>query len=1170
MLNNLKKFLQEKKKLVQFFSIITWFTIIFSIFFVNQTSFFKADLLNVFDNQIINWEGYDIFMWSYTGVTLQWWSVRFFAWKDLKNIQMINFDLSYDSNEVMIKQDLEWLFWYFDFQDILVNQDAWKAKITLMSSKPVNIAKNTAFLKIETFLKKLNADSKTEIKIENIQFVDDSMKFFAWMWKKWFIKIWDTDIENWTWAKLFSLSKNFCEIWKNSWENLCEIKFFWNNIENFSWSVAWQKFSLDWENKINFDFAWKNIQEWIYDAFVSSWNTILKLENAIYLAESDEDLWWNLNSLITVISDKSYTIPAKVLNNNSMTVDLWAKVDSPDWVNLINKVTANLSVLWWSPVAQMKKKEIVDNKVWFVLEWVKVSQTTAIWNQDIEITAEDTEWNTSTWKIVVNVTNDLMVSATPELSWENITYNKTTKQIDVFVKVSDADWITDISSVNVDLTSLGLWYKELYALSRITDNSNVSPDNQNFWVIENWELYSKNDKENWWNSIFDWRVEKKSEIFRLQSPLELPSDVKIWDYNIVFTAFDKSWEEATLVYNYSHKSWSAPQFVRKVDNVDDDYDMNYVRLNRYKIPNDNDTTFDLSTIVKDEDWANDIVEVRADLTWIWWDVVQLEKQWDDIDSSNVKSAIYNLKWVKIPATVRTWWHEFQLVAYDKQWNETAVTVEIQVLDPSSWAFANSKDTIKINSEKAYNEPNLAINDNKTTFTMNVFVENQWHEIEDVILNFWNLARYIWWEENSSSENCKNQNERIVCMKHSVKEWSKWQWFRLDNIVIPENTKPSVERYRVKTIAIQKWWRSVEWYSYITVSDWTLPEEWLWSPKLQMAISLSPNKVQLVFTNPLNKENISKTKFKIANTDDDTDQISIKDLKINTDATIITLETWNQEPWKKYTVIADTEKLWLKEDSYTDNHKIFYWFDKEEIAPHLINTEVLSDTKIALTFDQWLMPTSLEQKWKNFIIFEKRNPEKTLKVLTKEFSWDDNKTIYISTEKQKMNKNYVIIIKNIQSAAWVRFWDLKNDLKYSKWQYFWITKEFVWYNDVEEMHATAKTKSLFELSNSVQDKCVDFRDFTMFSRDYKAWVPSSEFFDYNFDNKIDFMDFTIFSKQYWKCEEVEKIKDKNFKIWNWTWGDVLNSWTWNDLENNGDENLEDNDQNLEQDLLDLYK
>ena len=1162
MLKNLKKILQEKKKVVQFFSILTWFTIIFSLFFTNHSSFFKADLLNVFENQIVNWEGYDIFMWNYTDVDVQWWSVRLFAWKDLKNIHMINFDLSYNSSEIFIKQDLEWLFNYFDFQDILVDQDLWKAKITLMSSESVNIPKNTAFLKIETFLKKLSANSKVSIRIENIQFVDDSMKFFAWMWKKWEINIWNNNILNWTWSNFLSISKNFCEIWKNSWENLCEIKFFWNNIKNFSWSIAWEKISLDWENKITFDFFGKN--EWIYDVFVSSWSEILKLEKAVYLANSDEVLWWKLNSEITILSDRSYTVPAKVLNNNSMEVDLWVQIDSPNWINLINKVTANLSWLWWSPVAQMKKSETVDNKSWFLLKWVKVSQTTAIWNQSVEITAEDTEWNVSTWSIVVNVTNDLMVSAVPELSWESITYNKTTKQIDVFVKVSDADWITDISSVNVDLTSLQLWYKKLYALSWITENSSVSSDNQNFWVIEDWKIYSSDDEwENWNNNIFSWRVEKKSEIFRLQSALDLPSDVKFWNYNIVFTAFDKSWEEASLVYNYSHNAWSAPEFVRKVDNVDDDYDMNYVRLNRYKIPNDYLTTFDISTIVKDEDWANDIVEVRADLTWIWWDVVQLEKQWDDIDSSNVKSAIYNLKWIRIPTSTRIWWHEFQLVAYDKQWNETAVTVEIQVLDPSSWAFANSKDTIKINSEKAYNEPNLAINDWKTTFTMNVFVENQWHEIEDVILNFWNLAKYIWWEENSSTENCKNQNERIVCMAHSVKEWSKWQWFRLDNIVIPENTKPSVERYRIKTIAIQEWWRSVEWYSYITVSDWTLPEEWLWSPKLQMAISLSQTEVQMVFTNPLNREKINKNYFKITNTDDDTDQISIKDLKINTDATIITLETWYQEPWKKYTVIANTEKLWLKEDSYTDNHKVFYWFDKENIAPHLTKIETLSNTKIALTFDQWLMPTSLEQKWKNFIIFEKRNPEKTLQVLTKEFSWDDNKTIYISTEKQKMNKEYVIIIKNIQSATWVRFWDLKDDLKYSKWKYFWITKEFVWYNNVEEMHASAKTKSLFELSNSVQDRCIDFRDFTMFSRDYKNWVPSTEFFDYNFDNRLDFTDFTMFSKQYWKCEEIEEIKEKKLdieKVQMWTWIDLLENNKVLDLDNKNS-SIDDTDNDL---------
>lgn len=1138
MLNNLKKFLQEKKKIVQFFSIITWFTIIFSVFFANHSSFFKADLLNVFQTENMEWwTWYDIFMWSYEDVSSQWWSIRFFAWKDLEDIQMINFELSYDSSDIFIKQDLESLtfdnFYWFDFQDILVDQENWKAKITLMSAEPVDILNWTAFLKIETYLNKIISNAKMSIKIENIQFVDSSMKFFSWIWKKWEIKVvnwWINDLNE---KKFFSISKNYCEIW-----NSCNLKFFWKNIEiSDNVKIAWIEKSFS-EEGVDFDFTWKS--EWIYDVFVArnafvndtSW---LKLENAIYLWES-ESIWWNLNSQITVLSSESYSSPAKVLNNNSMTVDLWAQVDSPNWVKLINRVTANLSVLWWSPVAQMTKSTVVDNKVWFSLEWVKVSQTTAIWNHSIVVTAEDSEWNTSIWEIIVNVTNDLIVSSAPVVTWPSLTYDKTTWQIEVFIKVSDDDGISDISSVNVDLTSLWLWYRELYSLSSIEENSSIS-----LTSVSNSTSNNSSNTDN----IFSWRVETKSSIYRLQSALDLPSDVKIWNYNISFSAFDESWEEANLIYAYSHKSWSAPQFVHKIDNVDDDYNMNYVRLNRFKIPNDWMTTFDISTIVKDEDWAGDIVEVRADLTWIWWNVVQLERQWEVLDSVNIKSSIYNLSGIIIPTTTRVWWHEFQVVAYDKQWNETAVDVEIQVLDPSSWAFDNSKDTIVINEEKWYNEPTLSTNDWKTTFSMNVFIENQWHEIEDVILNFWSIAKYIWWESSSDSENCKNQTERIVCMKHSVKEWSNWQWFRLDNVVIPESVDPSTERYRIKTIAIQSWWRSVEWYSYITVSDWTLPEDSLWSPKLQMAISTSETEVQLVFSNPLNTEKVVRWNFKIANTDDDSDTIYIKSLKLNTDATVVTLETLNQESWKKYTVIANTEKLWLKEDSYTDNHKIFYWYNKENIAPQLINVEVLWETKIALTFDQWIMPTSLEDWWENFLIFEKNSPSKTLKVLSKEFSSDTNKTIYISTDEQVMNKNYVMIIKNIQSAAWVRFWDLKEDLIYSKWKYYWITKEFVWHNNVEELHASAKTKSLFELSNSVEDECIDFRDFTMFSKDYKDWVPSTEYFDYNFDNIINFLDFTIFSKQYWQCEEkkVEKVEENKF----WTWINL--NWTWVILENN---------------------
>ena len=385
------------------------------------------------------------------------------------------------------------------------------------------------------------------------------------------------------------------------------------------------------------------------------------------------------------------------------------------------------------------------------------------------------------------------------------------------------------------------------------------------------------------------------------------------------------------------------------------------------------------------------------------------------------------------------------------------------------------------------------------------------------------------------------------MEPSIKEWREWQWFRLDDVQIDEETVPSTERYRIKVVAIQEWWKAIEWWTYLTVNDWTLPTYDNGSPKLQMAISTSPNSVQLVFSNPLDIKKLKTSHFKITNAEDVKERISIRSFTMSSDQKIVILKTSNQSAKTRYTVIADSEKIWLKEDSFTDNHKDFIWFDKDSIAPNLYKIETLSPTKIALYFEQWISPTSIEKNADNFKIFSSGLDSKPLKVLQTYFADDNNKILYLSTEEQVMNQKYTVLVQNLVSASWVPIWWYKRkQSRYAKWRYFWITKEFWWHRG-ENLHEVAIKKWLthFDISNAYEDNCIDFKDFTMFTRDYKKWIPSWKYFDYNFDNKINFIDFTIFSKEYWKCLNIDSENNSDNLTWSWNniWTWSL-SWTWN--------------------------
>lgn len=1085
---------------------------------------------------------------KWSNLTFTWWFLK--DWKNINftstwilawEICRLNFDWFEWNSKNILKENIWYITWFNSTWTSITSisnifKNSFQAQFSWWNKSDIENPTNYKLLKWDNFsptlwekITSIFYDENTKIATFNVNKIFDKNQKYTlianqipWISSNNIISFLTENTWN---VELISINPNICNL--ETCNAVIKWKFLDNVLKFFIWNT---ETSIILQENSSATIEIPVLEKWKYDLIaIDKNNKKIILENVFTFTDKRVQN-------ITINSENSYASPARILNNSLMKTTLWTVISWINWVNDINRVTADLRPLWWSPVAQMKRVTVADQKIWFSLEWVIAHPTAQTSEEAIEIkiTAEDTNWLKNYWTISLYVTNNLILSSTPKIENPSIVYNKKENKISPFVKITDDDWIHDIQTVTVDLSSFWLWFQVLKSIDKLWKT-----------ISRTWEVNRST------NLLL--RNEKKTSIFRLDEALDIPNDRKAWKYNIIFSAYDKTWEEASINYEFNYTWWNAPEFTKIYDrNDDDDNDNQYVHLNRWKIPNDWFTSFNLSTTVKDKDWADDIVEVRADLTSIWWDVIILERQWASVEWTAVQSSVFTATWITIPSTVTLWWHEFTMVANDKQWNQTSVSVEIKVTETDvQWKH------IELISEKWYTQPPFA-----TPWTwsvsLNVFVKNNWKKVETVIAYLENIAKYTWswtiqsliswtWAWVKIDKFCENPSDRIICMEPSIKEWREWQWFRLDDVQIDEETVPSTERYRIKVVAIQEWWKAIEWWTYLTVNDWTLPTYDNGSPKLQMAISTSPNSVQLVFSNPLDIKKLKTSHFKITNAEDVKERISIRSFTMSSDQKIVILKTSNQSAKTRYTVIADSEKIWLKEDSFTDNHKDFIWFDKDSIAPNLYKIETLSPTKIALYFEQWISPTSIEKNADNFKIFSSGLDSKPLKVLQTYFADDNNKILYLSTEEQVMNQKYTVLVQNLVSASWVPIWWYKRkQSRYAKWRYFWITKEFWWHRG-ENLHEVAIKKWLthFDISNAYEDNCIDFKDFTMFTRDYKKWIPSWKYFDYNFDNKINFIDFTIFSKEYWKCLNIDSENNSDNLTWSWNniWTWSL-SWTWN--------------------------
>lgn len=910
---------------------------------------------------------------------------------------------------------------------------------------------------------------------------------------------------------IYSINPDFCN---STW---CSTTIIWNNFANVA-SVfigdSRAKINVVGDMSLNVTIP-EDINTWIQDLVVVTTNNRKAiLQNAFTFSSS-------LPNQIQVLSDESYAAPSKILNDNTMTTTLWAVVKWTAWVNDINRVVVDLRPIGWEASKEMSIATFSWDKIWFKLENVKVDKITKTSADPIklDIVAESTKWIKSLGTISLMITNDLISSVPPEVQDTTILYNKELKQIDVSAKVSDKDWISDIDSVMANLSSLWLWYQLLYVIDGAAQpNWQVSSAATTGFATENWI-----PGDIWANLLS--RNERQTSIFRLSSPLEVPFDKVAWKYDYKVTAYDKTWEMWEKISSFDYKGWTPPVFVSKVYSKLPDSDVTnvYAYLSRDRLPNDWVTPFELSVTLKDEDWLEDIVEVRADLTTLWRWLIWLERNplYDSKELGKIKTWLFSATWITVDRSILVWPRYFTVIATDKQWSEATIHVQLIITDNDDLL-----QRPQVLVPRGYTIPSI-ISKTSTGFDLYVFVDNKWNKIWNVMLNLGTLVRFNGSIADSSTWTCPWQTESFVCMEMWVKEWNSGTWYKLSNLTIRNEVAPSLSPYDLEVNVIEEWWRKTTWVAKILVGDWTLPIFDNWTPKLRAAVSTAVDELQLVFSSPINPARITPSKFKITETDDISKQLPIRQVKVNATSTVVTLNTWNQEKSQKYTITANFEELWLKNSYQNDNKQDFYWFDKSSTSPQLSKIEPLSSTLLSLTFTEWIRPTSLG---KNFEIFTADSKLEQLGVLNAEFGTSNN-VVLISTQTQARNQKYTLRAKGLLSPSWNPVWGLQKNVKYHKWEYFGITMAFEWYSKPIPID---QRWNAFELSNAMKDNCIDFRDFTAFTQDYKRKMPSKEFFDYDYNNKIDFYDFTMFSSVYGKCSNDTQLARPQDVVSTQTW------------------------------------
>lgn len=144
------------------------------------------------------------------------------------------------------------------------------------------------------------------------------------------------------------------------------------------------------------------------------YDLILKRPNGEQVKKENALVIDNPIQTIKVISEESYSSPARVPNDGTTPTTLWVRISDPKGVSNIDKVYLDLRPINASPATEMIGGSIVDTKRWFSLQ-ITVPNTVATSNTPLalEVTAQNKVGEKAFGTVSVTVSNNITSSVAP-------------------------------------------------------------------------------------------------------------------------------------------------------------------------------------------------------------------------------------------------------------------------------------------------------------------------------------------------------------------------------------------------------------------------------------------------------------------------------------------------------------------------------------------------------------------------------------------------------------------------------------------------------------------------------------------------------------------------------------------------------------------------------------
>ena len=638
------------------------------------------------------------------------------------------------------------------------------------------------------------------------------------------------------------------------------------------------------------------------------------------------------------------------------------------------------------------------------------------------------------------------------------------------------------------------------------------------------------------------------------SNLQLPDSVDEGVYELPLTVIDKDNEEATSVIKIT---------VQENDQSDRPHiDKDDIHGSPHKSGtyNDCEETFRLHVKATDPNGAEDLPEnaVIANLMEMGMGTVALKKDYVEGKGAWFSSEELNA------CDVTPGYRRISFTVTDSKGNfYTQKNFEFKVEDKAEKESIDNKkkNAFSINMEKSF-ITGVPVNDEKTKITFYVLIEKTYAEtvVNSVRLNLGNIAEYrpdnyttpnnvnnttnnlinydlkkgffnkafavdnaIIPTDDAPVEDTADQNpldddlyesssNRIVEMK-TVKSHSsniKEEWFMLGDIVILKSTKADANNAHLIKITATAGDNVQEADFSLLVSDSVLPQVNQNLPFLQNAVAVEKRSVEILFSQAIEADKITKDVFRIVESEDRSQIFAIHSLKVHENGQIVTINLKNSlDEDTYYTIIANSSKIGLAADKVNNNKIEFKGFQKKKLAgsPDITRVKAKSINEVEVTFSQPIKYSTIKSDGSNFEIFETGGGANFLEIKQVKFT-SDNQKITLSTANQKPAVKYHLKVTEITNALGQIFVTSERSATFSGFQ------------------SEDRKRSIFKRMDINDDGEIGFPEFSLLSSFYgQALQDNGKIFDNNDNNEIDFDDFTWFSSKFGKKVE-DLIKEEN--------------------------------------------